>query len=162
MPFPLPSSDWKYKVSTPTPTNYTINLPSTQTLLEVRERGYIISVGLILSGSLDCQNFVIRVIEGILGDPLSEPVSTVTPYSLNSAGRVGFDNMPTVTRYDTTNKVFSIQWDPKYPIPFRGFVLSITAPPPTLDTATSATVSLAYLFAIESEATVRIAEAVRR
>jgi len=148
MPFPLPSSDWKYKVSEPTPINFTITIPGSLTLLQMTERGYIISLNITLSGSSNCQNFTIQIIEGILGGALSVPIVTVTPSFLNSMGRAGFDNMPTVTLYDTVNNNYSIQWDPKFPIPFRGLTITVTAPdalagPPT------ANIALSYLFAIE-------------
>jgi hypothetical protein len=121
-----------------------VGLPSSNELIYFNKPGYIIFIGISIRGSLDGKNALITVREGL-------PPGIKTIYSNTIANLQAFnatagviDNIPVVTQFDDTNKIYTILWAPRRWLPYRALQIYSTMPAPTLDTATFATVFYSY------------------
>lgn len=123
-----------------------INIPSYATLVNIQpssEKLLLLGAGLSCIGSYDCKNLKVYISEG----PYSgeKMLFVLSLQQLYDSGLVGMDGMPMITRWDDTNKVYVVSWQPREPWPVRGIKIDYIMPPPSLDTVSTATLRFTYI-----------------
>jgi hypothetical protein len=124
----------------------TIAFPSTGELYRSHKRSLFKAATFRCTGSLDCKNVVLVFAEGT---ELAAP-RTLFRGRLIDLYNYGIliDEIPMISKWDDTNKDYVAKWAPSQPLPFRQLLVSYAAPPPSLDTASTAVLQYSYMVII--------------